>query len=674
MEYVRGQMQQAPLQPQAEQMAQYGRYGDSMLVHMNPAEVQGIASMVPGGLTTNPVTGQPEAFAFLIPMLASALAPGAFTAAAGAVGAGTLGTALGAIGANSALAGAIGSGLATTAMTGDLKKGIASGLMGYGLGSALGAGSDAATGATETVAALGDATTAATDATKALALETAKEGAASSALQSTADAATGAVDELSRDLFTQRTGLIQGTGENFAGLNLDPSAANATTFAERVAQPFSSGDALAATGKGLMRPGAILPVAVGSGLQGQIEMEEGYEQMARQTEADRQAEEDRAYDLLGTSLDLAGTDFGIDTSGMGRQYAAYDPTNYARAGGIVSLNPQEYQRQLSDLQNLGRAPIRMNEGGSMGGFNQGMGGGARFGYGSAASRQAQLRGPVAKTAAELQEIEYRPGFGPEIEYFRERIPEIDDPKPDTDTGTTTDTTTTPDFDFSDVVMGQGIAPFMSEKDYDALVALATTPRRGRSVGSKKYQAAKKEFADLGLTGNKEEDFMRFAPNMQNLSFDYTNAYMGMQEGGTVPSADPLIEQTMMAVMGQLSEEEASVVIDRFLDEYGTEAFQMLREQVLQGVQPNAQTEGLIQGEGRGMDDMIPGTIGGQQPVAVSPGEFIIPADVVSAAGDGDTGAGAKRFDAMLDEIRMQKTGTTEQPDPLVARDGGLIPA
>ena len=34
--------QQAPLQGMANQMAQYGRYGDSMLVHMNPAEVQGI--------------------------------------------------------------------------------------------------------------------------------------------------------------------------------------------------------------------------------------------------------------------------------------------------------------------------------------------------------------------------------------------------------------------------------------------------------------------------------------------------------------------------------------------------------------------------------------------------------------------------------------------------------
>ena len=653
MEYVRGQMQQAPLQPQAEQMAQYGRYGDSMLVHMNPAEVQGIASMVPGGLTTNPVTGQPEAFAFLLPMLASAFAPAAFTAIGGGATAGLAGLAT-TIGANSALAGAIGSGLATTAITGDLKKGLASGLMGYGIGSALGAGSDALTGADVTASALDTATTEgaklAADATtlQAAAVDPASiEAASKAAMEATSN--QGLQQTLSDKLISQRTS---------AG------------FGERLTQPFSSGDALAATGKGLASKSAILPLAIGSGLQGQIEMEEGYEQMARQTEADRQAEEDRAYDLLGTSLDMAGRDFGIDTSGMGREYAAYDPTNYARAGGIVSLNPQEYQRQVSDLQSLGGAPIRMDMGGPTGSFNQGMGGGSRFGYGPAASRQAQLRGPVAKTAPELQEIEYRPGFGPEIEYFRERIPEIDDAQTDT----AADTTTTPGLDLSDAVTGQGIAPFMSEKDYDALVSLATSNPRGMGRASKKYQAAKKEFADLGLTGNKEEDFMRFAPNMQNLSFDYTNAYMGMQEGGTVPSADPLIEQTMMAVMGQLSEEEASVVIDRFLDEYGTEAFQMLREQVLQSIQPNAQTEGVIEGEGRGMDDMIPGTIGGQQPVAVSPGEFIIPADVVSAAGDGDTGAGAKRFDAMLDEIRMQKNGTTEQPDPLVARDGGLIPA
>ena len=64
-------MNNPPFQGVANHLAGYGRYGDSQLVHMNPAEVQGIASLVPGGkLTTNPVTGQPEAFLpFLIPLI-----------------------------------------------------------------------------------------------------------------------------------------------------------------------------------------------------------------------------------------------------------------------------------------------------------------------------------------------------------------------------------------------------------------------------------------------------------------------------------------------------------------------------------------------------------------------------------------------------------------------------
>jgi hypothetical protein len=65
--------QQPPMQGMANQMAQHGRYGDSMLVHMNPIEVQGLASLSPtGSLTVNPVTGQPEAFLpFLAPLLGS---------------------------------------------------------------------------------------------------------------------------------------------------------------------------------------------------------------------------------------------------------------------------------------------------------------------------------------------------------------------------------------------------------------------------------------------------------------------------------------------------------------------------------------------------------------------------------------------------------------------------
>jgi len=56
------------MKSQAEKLAKQGRYGDSMLVHMNPAEVDVLRKTSPiGDLTTNPQTGQPEAFAQFIP-------------------------------------------------------------------------------------------------------------------------------------------------------------------------------------------------------------------------------------------------------------------------------------------------------------------------------------------------------------------------------------------------------------------------------------------------------------------------------------------------------------------------------------------------------------------------------------------------------------------------------
>ena len=49
-----------PYQGMADQVASRGRYGDTTLMHVNPVEVQGLASLVP--LTVNPDTGYPEAF------------------------------------------------------------------------------------------------------------------------------------------------------------------------------------------------------------------------------------------------------------------------------------------------------------------------------------------------------------------------------------------------------------------------------------------------------------------------------------------------------------------------------------------------------------------------------------------------------------------------------------
>lgn len=65
----------------AQQLASKGRYGDSMLVHMNPEEVAGmqyLGSKYGAKMTVNPSTGLPEAFNFMrfLPMIAgAALAP-----------------------------------------------------------------------------------------------------------------------------------------------------------------------------------------------------------------------------------------------------------------------------------------------------------------------------------------------------------------------------------------------------------------------------------------------------------------------------------------------------------------------------------------------------------------------------------------------------------------------
>jgi hypothetical protein len=137
---------QYPMQEEAGQLADRGRYGDTTLVHMTPGEVQGLASL--GKLTINPDTGLPEAFNLrsLIPMAASVI---------GGVVAGPAGA-------------AIGSGLGTLATGGSGEQALLGAAMSFGMGYAmqgfggsifgdLGAG--AATGATTGAASAGTAAT-----------------------------------------------------------------------------------------------------------------------------------------------------------------------------------------------------------------------------------------------------------------------------------------------------------------------------------------------------------------------------------------------------------------------------------------------------------------------------------------------------------------------------------
>jgi hypothetical protein len=85
----------------------------------------------------------------------------------------------------------------------------------------------------------------------------------------------------------------------------------------------------------------------------------------------------------------------------------------------------------------------------------------------------------------------------------------------------------------------------------------------------------------------------------------------------------------------------------------------------------------LQGETDGMADKIPARIGQSQPAALSHGEFVVPADVVSHLGNGNSDAGAKKLYSMMDKIRQARTGTKKQgkkinPDKFMP--GGLAQA
>jgi len=105
---------------------------------------------------------------------------------------------------------------------------------------------------------------------------------------------------------------------------------------------------------------------------------------------------------------------------------------------------------------------------------------------------------------------------------------------------------------------------------------------------------------------------------------------------------------------------------------GVQRIYDLLAQYIQGtqVQPYGYAEGglasvapqgmYLGGSTDGMADQIPATIDNRQPAALSDGEFVIPADVVSHLGNGNSDSGAKQLYGMMDRIRKARTGTTQQ--------------
>ena len=141
--------------------------------------------------------------------------------------------------------------------------------------------------------------------------------------------------------------------------------------------------------------------------------------------------------------------------------------------------------------------------------------------------------------------------------------------------------------------------------------------------------------------------------------------MEMQEGGEMasePNDKEIIADAVEAIKGTEPNPEAALA--RFVSKYGEEALRELVDKVMAGEfdANSGITEGMLNGVGDGMDDMIPANLEGEQDVVLSDGEFIVPADVVSGIGNGSSDAGSEALYDMMDRVRMMRTGTKEQPD------------
>ena len=66
------------------------------------------------------------------------------------------------------------------------------------------------------------------------------------------------------------------------------------------------------------------------------------------------------------------------------------------------------------------------------------------------------------------------------------------------------------------------------------------------------------------------------------------------------------------------------------------------------------------GKTDGMSDEVPANIDGTQEARLSDGEFVVPADVVSHLGNGNSDAGADQLHGMMNNVRMERTGNPEQ--------------
>jgi len=187
--------------------------------------------------------------------------------------------------------------------------------------------------------------------------------------------------------------------------------------------------------------------------------------------------------------------------------------------------------------------------------------------------------------------------------------------------------------------GEGIKSGVKEWDDAAKKAGVELTDPNASTGIKKIlEDLKKGFKDL--TGLDAGDAAKYAAIIAAMKMAYDDAERARKEAKGTPFKS---SSGISAVTGP-----GGVTGFRRAAQGGVMS-------IADGVQPM-----YLGGPTDGMADQVPAHIDNKRPAALSDGEFVIPADVVSHLGNGNSNAGAKRLYKMMDDVREARTGNTKQ--------------
>ena len=241
-----------------------------------------------------------------------------------------------------------------------------------------------------------------------------------------------------------------------------------------------------------------------------------------------------------------------------------------------------------------------------------------------------------------------------------------------DTTTTDDTTTATDttpFDITSVPADQDYTQEEVQNVVEAILA-----------GDTNISAAANRFLEGDINQTVEEMLLSKYATPEQVA-NLVQVPTITKNGQPATTGDPALDMMIALIEGGTTTLEEGAYIYGIPFDQAEAVYEDVIKNRLQPIQAAAQG-GMMQGQGYaaggmasldgmgqgyylggptdGMADLVPATIDGNQPAALSDGEFVIPADVVSHLGNGNSEAGAQQLYSMMDRVRTERTGTTKQ--------------